>query len=119
MDHAEEHQPHVAAEVNVSGCIASGFLLRARGDQDDPRTEQHRENRPHLAFEQHRIDRPHPVIGGGPIADDRRIVIGPVRQAHSDDVHQQDAEQCDTAEHVDRRDALTPHDRSRSGRVNH
>ena len=50
VQHAEEDQPHVAAEEDIRNVFAAA-ALGAFGKQDDASAEEHGEGRAHFAFE--------------------------------------------------------------------
>ena len=50
MEHAEEDEPHVAAGVDVGGADAGTAGFGSAGHEDDAGTEEHGEERAHLAF---------------------------------------------------------------------
>ena len=105
MDRAEQQKPQVAAQVDVGGGGLGRDRLGPTRDQEDPGAEQHRQDRPHLSLDEDGVDGPDPIVRRAAIADDAGILVGEW-QAHRHDVHQQDAEHRDAAQHVQRQQAL-------------
>ena len=85
--------------------LARSLFLPAR-HQHDARAEQYRENGHELLVGEDMAHEPHPVVRPLQIAVRRRICIGRLDHGETLNVHHENAEQRETAEHVDRLDAV-------------
>ncbi len=98
MDHPEHDQPQGAAEEDIGG-IDSATGFETGGEQNQAGAEQHREESALGALEEHRRRDPGTEVGAAGAAVNSRIGVGH-RQSEARDVHEQDAEQRDSADDV-------------------
>ncbi len=101
MDGTEQDQPQIPAQMDIGRTIGSGPRLDASAEKQHARAEQHRKDRPHPPLGHDECDRPGPEVGGAAVASDCRIVVGGERQAHRDDVDEEDTEHSKTAQRID------------------
>ena len=122
VEEAEDHQPEVAAGVDV-GNVAATAMLRAAGEQYDAGAKEHGEEAAHLAFEEEPAKKDGGEVevrvragedvdagAGGEVVQERDV-------AEVLDVEDEDAEQGAAAKDVDAGDAVVEGDGLKRGRA--
>ena len=109
MDQADHQQPEDATIINSAySCFA---LLRPLVHQHQPGAEEHGEDRHHLGFKEHVIEEPDGAIKPHEAAAAERVFIRRFRPAEPDDIHRQDAQEREAAEHIHGEESLGRRDR--------
>jgi hypothetical protein len=104
MNQADHEQPQTAPVVEARQRRSTLFGPLAHEDQ--PGTEQHREEGHHLHVEEEVIEHPDDAICPLEATTTGRVFVGCGRPAEPDDVHGEDAQEGKAAQHVHRPDAL-------------
>ncbi len=106
MDDADREQHDHAGIMRPPLVCLSAVAALLQQDQA-PRPEQHREQGAELVLDEDEAGQPHPVISRTDPAETERIVIGRRWQREGEDVHPHDPDHRDTAQRVERGDALS------------
>src|SRR5580698_1100791 len=106
VNQAEEKQPEHAAIVNVGGAGGSAFANEAVDQQVDAGAESHREDRAHLSVGHDRDDEPGEEIFAGVAAGGDGIVVRGERETKAGDIHEENAEEGETANGIEPGDAF-------------
>ena len=99
VNQPDHEQPEYASKIDAANASAASFgpLIH----QDQPRAEEHREDGHHLGFEDQMIEEPDHAIEAFKASAAHRVAVRSARPGEPDDVHRQNAQKREAAEHVD------------------